>query len=131
MFLLSETSRPALKPSQSPSYWAPGFFPRGKEAGVVKLTIHLNQVPRLSMSGAVPLLPLHVFMAWTGKTLLFCVLFRLVWVVNLLSLRWNQSVPPKRWYLSVKYAVTACEITPDRLDCDLLYSYFKHCHRYM
>jgi len=24
-------------------------------------------VPRLRMSGAIPLLPLHAFMAWTGK----------------------------------------------------------------
>jgi hypothetical protein len=31
----------------------------------------LHQVPRLRMSGAMPILPLYAFMTWTGKTLLF------------------------------------------------------------
>jgi hypothetical protein len=31
------------------------------------LNIHL--VPRLRINGALPLLPLYAFMAWTGKTL--------------------------------------------------------------
>jgi hypothetical protein len=26
------------------------------------------KVPRLGISGAIPLLPVHVFMAWTGET---------------------------------------------------------------
>jgi hypothetical protein len=33
------------------------------------LTTRLHLVPRLSMGGAIPLLPLHASMAWTGKTL--------------------------------------------------------------
>ena len=37
----------------------------------VKLTTHLHLVLRLRISGAIPLLPLHAFSAWTGKTLLF------------------------------------------------------------
>jgi hypothetical protein len=32
------------------------------------LTTHLHQVPRLRMSGAIPLLPLYALMAWTGMT---------------------------------------------------------------
>jgi hypothetical protein len=37
----------------------------------VNLTAHLHLVPRLRMSGAVPLLTLCAFMAWTRKTLPF------------------------------------------------------------
>ena len=33
----------------------------------MKLTTYLL-APRLGISGAVPLLPLYIFMAWTGKT---------------------------------------------------------------
>jgi hypothetical protein len=32
-------------------------------------------MPRLKMSGAIPLLPLYTFIAWTGTTLLFTVLY--------------------------------------------------------
>jgi hypothetical protein len=35
----------------------------------VRLTTHLDLVPKLRMSGATPLLPLYAFMAWTGTTL--------------------------------------------------------------
>jgi len=41
----------------------------------MKLTTHLHLVPRLSMSGAVPLLPIYAFIAWTGKILTFCINF--------------------------------------------------------
>jgi hypothetical protein len=37
----------------------------------VKLTTHLPLVPRLRMSGAVPLLLIYAFIAWTGKIYLF------------------------------------------------------------
>jgi len=37
----------------------------------MKLTVHLHLVVRLRISGAVPLLPLKVFMAWTGKLYLY------------------------------------------------------------
>jgi hypothetical protein len=35
----------------------------------MNFTVHLHVVPRLRMSGAVPLLPLCAFMVWTGQTL--------------------------------------------------------------
>jgi len=38
----------------------------------MKLTIHLHLVPTLRMSGTVPLL-IYAFIAWTGKTLPFCI----------------------------------------------------------
>jgi len=37
----------------------------------MKLTIHVHLVTKLRMSGAVPLLPLHAFMVWTGKFYLY------------------------------------------------------------
>ena len=33
----------------------------------MKLITHLHLVPRLGMSGAVPLLPVYAFMTWTRK----------------------------------------------------------------
>ena len=39
------------------------------------LTTHLRVVPRLRMSGAVPLLPQYAFMAWMGKILSYLVDF--------------------------------------------------------
>ena len=33
------------------------------------MTSHLLSVPRLRMSGSIPLLPLCAFMAWTGTTI--------------------------------------------------------------
>ena len=39
-----------------------------------KLTTHFHLVPRLRMSGAILLLPLHAFMALTGKKFAFYLL---------------------------------------------------------
>jgi len=39
----------------------------------MKLTTHIHLLPRLRMSGAVPLIPIYAFVAWTGKILHFCV----------------------------------------------------------
>jgi len=36
----------------------------------MKLTTYLHLAPRLRMSGGILLLPLHAFMAWTGKVYL-------------------------------------------------------------
>jgi len=38
----------------------------------VNLTTHVHLVPRLRMSGALPLLPIQAFKTWTGQTLPFC-----------------------------------------------------------
>jgi hypothetical protein len=40
----------------------------------LKLTVHLNQLPKLSTSGALHVLPVHDFMAWTRKTTISCLL---------------------------------------------------------
>jgi len=47
------------------------LFPKGDQG--VMLTTHLRVVPRLRMSGAVPLLPQYAFLAWMGKTLSYLV----------------------------------------------------------
>jgi hypothetical protein len=44
----------------------------------MKLLIYLLPVPRLRMDEAVPLVPLYVFMAWTGTTLTVIVIIRSV-----------------------------------------------------
>jgi hypothetical protein len=48
-------------------YWV--SFLGVKQPGVM-LTTDLHPVLKLRMSGAIPLLPLYAFMAWTGETLL-------------------------------------------------------------
>jgi hypothetical protein len=42
-----------------------GFLSRNQTDRDIKLTTHLHLVPRLRISGAMPLLPLYTFMAWT------------------------------------------------------------------
>jgi hypothetical protein len=59
IFLFTTVSRKALGPTQPPIQWVPGALSRG-----VKLTTHLHLVPRSRMRGAIPPLPLYVFMAW-------------------------------------------------------------------
>jgi hypothetical protein len=54
-------SRLSVVPTQPSVHWLLGF----------KLTTYLHLVPRLRLSGAIPLLPLYVFMAWTGTALPF------------------------------------------------------------
>ena len=46
------------------------FFPGSKGDLWVKFTAHLHLVPKLRVSGAIPLLHLHAFMDWTEITLL-------------------------------------------------------------
>ena len=57
-------------------------FPQVHGEGV-RLTTHLHLVWGLRMSGAVPLLPIYVFIAWTRKNLPFCVYYNgfIKWVV--------------------------------------------------
>jgi len=45
-----------------------GSLPGVKRLGM-KLTTNLHLMPRLSMSGFIPLLHLYAFMAWTEKTI--------------------------------------------------------------
>jgi hypothetical protein len=42
---------------------------QGQSGRGVKLTTYLHIVPRLRMTGAIPLLPLYAFMAWLRTTL--------------------------------------------------------------
>ena len=49
---------PALGSTQPPTQWVSAYFPGAKRPSVL----------RLRMSGIIPLLPLYVFMAWTGTT---------------------------------------------------------------
>ena len=46
-----------------------GFFLRGKVDEGMKLTAHLNLVPRLRISAATPLIPLFAFMVWAETKL--------------------------------------------------------------
>jgi hypothetical protein len=55
----------ALRPTQPPIQWVPGFFSWGWSGWGVKLTTHLHLVPRSRMRGFIPLLPQYVFMAWS------------------------------------------------------------------
>jgi hypothetical protein len=57
-FLSATSSRPALGPTQPPVQWVLEALSPG-----IKLTTHLNIVPRLRICGAVPPFS-HVFMAW-------------------------------------------------------------------
>lgn len=49
----------------------PEFFPVGKSGRGVKLPTHLRILPRLRMSGIVPLLPLYACMVWTRHLYLY------------------------------------------------------------
>ena len=53
--------------THTPSHsMATGVHSRGKRVCDMQLTTHLYLVPRLRINGAIPLLPLHTFMVWTG-----------------------------------------------------------------
>jgi len=56
--LFDEASRWAPRLTQPPVQWVLGFCPRGLWGRDVKLTNH-RIVPRLRMSGVIPLIPLH------------------------------------------------------------------------
>jgi hypothetical protein len=63
-------NRMAPGPNESPIQQLPRFIP-GRKAASADIDHSPDPVSRLRMSGAVYLLPLHPFMMWTGKTLLF------------------------------------------------------------
>jgi len=64
--------RPTLGCIQHCIQWVQTFS-QGKSRRGVKFSTHLHLVPRLRMSGSLPLFSLHAFMAWTRTTLLFYV----------------------------------------------------------
>jgi len=53
-------------PSSLLDNWYHGLFHRGYSNQGMKLTTHFSLIPRLRLSGAIPLLPLYAFMACTG-----------------------------------------------------------------
>jgi len=55
--------------TQLPTERVAGFFLMGKVDEGMKLTTHLHLVPRLRISGAIPLLPPSAFMVWAEKKL--------------------------------------------------------------
>jgi hypothetical protein len=67
----SKMSLAAMAPTQPPIKWEEGLLEEGVKSQAMKLITHLYQVPRVRMSGATPLLPLHAFMPWSGTTLPF------------------------------------------------------------
>ena len=62
--LFSESCRPAVGPTHSPIHWVPGLFPGGQDAAASNLPLSYV-VQRLRMSGAIPLLHIYAFMAYT------------------------------------------------------------------
>jgi hypothetical protein len=62
-----------------------GVLSRGYSGRGVKLTTHFYLIPRLRMSGAVPLLRLYTFMAWTGRTLPFTKSIVTMWPFRFVS----------------------------------------------
>jgi hypothetical protein len=55
-FLFSTASRPALRPTQTTIQWSPGALSLGLSGKDVKLTTHLQLVPRSRIHGAISLL---------------------------------------------------------------------------
>jgi hypothetical protein len=75
IFLFSKMSRPALWPNQPPVQWVLGVIFLRVEWLWHKLATDKN-------SGAAPVLPLYVFMAWIGATFNFNFTFTVYRVVQ-------------------------------------------------
>lgn len=67
--LLFKTSRPALRRTQPPTQRVPGDSSQGVKRPWPERTTHLHLTTRLTINGAIPLLPLYVLMARTSKRL--------------------------------------------------------------
>jgi hypothetical protein len=74
-FHFSISSRPALGSTQPPIQWVPGALSRGYSGRGVKLTAHLQLVPRSRICGSIYPLP-HV-PSWHNASLYSFILFRL------------------------------------------------------
>jgi hypothetical protein len=61
-FLFPMSSRPTLGSIQPPTQWVPGLFPRGQSGRGVKLTTHLQLVPKSRKCG--PIHPLPHMPSW-------------------------------------------------------------------
>jgi hypothetical protein len=59
-------SSSALGPLLPPVQWVPGYSWEESSRGMA-LTTPSHLVPRLRMGGAIPLLRLYVYLAWTGE----------------------------------------------------------------
>ena len=60
-----------LWPTQPSNRWVPAFFTGSKSGRDVMLNIHCHPVPRLRMSGAIPLLPIYVFQVMDRESFTF------------------------------------------------------------
>jgi len=70
-----------------------GIRSQGYNGRSMKLTRHIYLVPKLSVSGATPLLPPYAFMAWTGTTLpLPLPLYICVTGINLAAVKYPKGV---------------------------------------
>jgi hypothetical protein len=58
-------------PTQPPIQWHNGIFRWGKADDAWSWPLPSILAPRLTMSGAIPLVPLYIFMAWTRTLFLF------------------------------------------------------------
>jgi len=67
-----ETPRPVLRPTQASCSVRSGILSREWSGWGMLVTIHVQLLLRLRMRGAIPLLPLCSFVAWTGKTNFCC-----------------------------------------------------------
>jgi hypothetical protein len=70
IFPFTKTSTWALRPTHLLFIQNRGSNPEINRPGVI-LPTHVHLVPRIRMNGAIPLLPLYTFTAWTGMTLPF------------------------------------------------------------
>jgi hypothetical protein len=64
IFLFTTKSRAALVSTWPPIQWIPGALSLGVKRLGVKLTTHLNLLPRSRVCGVIPPLPQYAFMAW-------------------------------------------------------------------
>jgi hypothetical protein len=104
IFLFSETSQPALQPTQPHSRWVPAFIPRD-----VVVTTHLQLAPRLRMSGAIPLFPYMPLLCGEGHLYHFIMTLYFVWLC-----------PPIRWFNPQTHLTKTYLIFVQHLQCWLV-----------